>query len=231
MPRAVALALAAGLVLAGCGSTVPTLPPLVTPSPTGSPTEAPTATPTATPQPTVSATPAASGSAAPSPTPAPTATPVAVQTPSAAAGDPTTCSSWSVDEAYFTAVAHSLPFGVYCAALPSGWNVSATQWAKPASGGWITISYHNRNKSQSITVGEGNFCKQVADPPNCWNSTADLGAANFGDMAGSLKKMVNGRYGVFVNANTKTGYQIVGKGMTQSAFVAMAAAMVHIPKS
>lgn len=95
----------------------------------------------------------------------------------------------------------------------------------------MTIAYHNNNKTQTITVGEGDFCAQTADPANCWTAASSLGSANFGDMTGTLEQLSGGQFAVFVNANTKTGYQIVGKGMTQSAFVTMAAAMVLIPKA
>jgi hypothetical protein len=127
--------------------------------------------------------------------------------------------------------AHTLPLGVYCAKLPSGWILGTTKWDKPKTGHWMTISYHNKNKTQTITVGEGDFCAQTADPTNCWTAASDLGTASFGGMTGTLEQLSGGQFAVFVNANTKSGYQIVGKGMTQSAFVAMAAAMVLIPKA
>jgi hypothetical protein len=224
MPRVMAVTLTIGLLVAACSAAPATQAPVVTPTPTETPTEAPTETPAPTPSPT----PVASDTA--SPTPAPTDTPVAVQTPSGVAGDPTTCSSWAADAAYFNTAAHSLPFGLYCAALPSGWIVNGTNWAKPKTGGWMTISYRNKNKTQTVTVGEGDFCSHTADPSNCWSSATDLGAANFGDMAGALKQLAGGQYAVFVNPNTKNGYQMVGQGMSQAAFVAMAAGMVLIPK-
>jgi hypothetical protein len=225
--RAVASSLAIGLLVIGCSAApAATLPVPVTPTPSDTPTEAPTDTPTVAP--TDTPTPVASDTATPSPTPEPTAAPV--QTPGAP-GDPTNCTDWAKDGAYFTGVAKSLPFGVYCASQPSGWIVNSTTWQKPKSGGWITIAYRNKSKTQTITVGEGDFCSHTADPSNCWSSSTSLGTANFGDLSGALVQLAGGEFAVFVNANTKTGYQIVGKGMTQSAFVSMAAAMVHIPKS
>jgi hypothetical protein len=161
-------------------------------------------------------------------TPAPT--PVALQTPGVP-GDPTTCTGWTANAAYFTGAAHALPLGVYCASLPSGWIFSATEWQKPKTGYWMTNSYHNKNKTQTITVDLGDFCAQTADPTNCWTAASKLGTAKFGGMTGTLEQLSGGQFAVFVNANTKTGYQIVGKGMTKSAFVAMAAALVLIPKA
>ena len=160
----------------------------------------------------------------------PVPTPLGLQQPGTP-GDPTTCTYWSKDSAYFTNATHTLAFGYYCAVLPSGWVLSNTAWAKPKTGGWMTIDYHNSKKTQTVTVGEGDFCAQTADPTNCWTSSSDLGTAAFGDMTGELEQLSDGSFAVFVNPNTKTGYQIIGKGMSQASFVAMAAAMVLMPKS
>ena len=223
IPRFAALTLAAGLVFAACSSGTPaTLAPVPTPSPTETPTEAPTDTPAPTETPTLA--PTALATATPAPTPIP------VQTPGVA-GDPTTCTDWAKDSSFFTAAAHSLPSGYYCATLPSGWLLNSLAWAKPKTGGWMTLNYHSKNKTQIITIGEGNFCPQTADPSNCWTSVSSLGTASFGGLTGTLEQLSGGQFAVFVNPNTKTGYQIIGKGMTQSAFVAMAAAMVLIPKA
>jgi hypothetical protein len=224
MPRLAAVALAAGLVFAGCSAATPTQPP---PAATPSPTESPTEVPTDTPAPTDTPTPGPSDTSAATPTPSPT---LEAPTPGPG-GDPTTCTNWTADSSYFTSVAHTMTFGVYCGALPSGWILNTTNWAKPKSGGWITIAYHSKNKTQTVTVGEGDFCAQTADPPNCWTAASDLGPANFGTLTGTLEQLSGGQFAVFVNPNTKTGYQIIGKGMTQSAFVTMAASMVQIPKS
>jgi hypothetical protein len=224
IPRFAALTLAAGLVFAACSSGTPaTLAPVPTPSPTETP--APTDTPAPTETPTLEPT------ATPIATPTPAApTPIPVQTPGLA-GDPTTCTDWAKYSSYFTSAVHSLPSGYYCASLPSGWILNSFAWAKPKTGGWMTINYHNKAKTQTITIGQGDFCAQTADPSNCWTSASDLGTATFGNLSGTLEQLSGGQFAVFVNPNTKTGYQIVGKGMTQSAFVVMAAAMVLIPKA
>jgi len=119
-----------------------------------------------------------------------------------------------------------LGFDVYCAALPTSWWLQATEYKQP-DGGYLTIQYKNNSGGQ-IDVGEGNFC---AGAPDCWTSASDLGAANFGDRAGQLKQLAGGQYAVFVDAGTTHGYRIIGKGMSQSDFVAMAAAMVKVAKS
>ena len=225
--RPAAIVLAACLVVAGCSAAVPTPQPPA-PTPTDVPTEVPTDTPTPEPTPTVAPT----DSVAPTATVAPTDTPVPLQTPSGVAGDPTKCTGWSANSAYFKGVARGVAPAVYCGVMPSGWTTSSTKWARPKSTvGWFTLLYKNSKHTQSITIGQGDFCAQTADPSNCWTSSSDLGAAKFGDLSGSLKDLGGGQFAVFVNPNTKTGYRIVGAGMTQAAFVKIAAAMVRIPKA
>ncbi|HEX7490271.1 MAG TPA: hypothetical protein VF337_01040, partial [Candidatus Limnocylindrales bacterium] len=128
--------------------------------------------------------------------------------------------------AFFSEASNALSFDVYCAVLPSSWWLSATEYRQP-DGGYMTISYKN-NSGAVITVGEGNFCAGVA---TCWDSASDLGSASFGDLPGSLKTLAGGQFAVFVNPRTSLAYQITGKGMSQAAFVAMAAAMVKVAKS
>jgi hypothetical protein len=110
--------------------------------------------------------------------------------------------------------------------LPSSWWLQDTAYQQP-NGGLFTISYTNL-KGQTLTVGEGNFC---AGDSTCWTSISDLGPASFGDLAGTLKlRTTDPQYAVYVGAGTANGYQIIGNGLTQAQFVAIAAGMVKIPK-
>jgi hypothetical protein len=218
---------ALGLVLAvvGCSKAAPTKQVVVpTPSPQASPTvettDQPSLAPTSTPAP--SATPAPSSS----PTAVAVTTPAATPTPASTAGSGIPCTGTAEHLAFFAEAANALSFDVYCAALPSNWWLSATEY-KQSDGGYLTISYKNLG-GDVVTVGEGNFCPGVA---TCWASASDLGSASFGDLGGSLKTLASGQYAVFVSPDTSSGYQITGKGMSQADFVAMAAAMVKVAKS
>ena len=222
--RRVAVALAIGVTLTGCGASQTATPfvPAATPSPVETPLESPSETPLAT------ATPAASESVAPSvaPTVAPTDTP-APTLPPVAAGNPTKCTDWAKDGAEFTKAAKGLKFyvDVYCAVLPSGWYVSAFNWAQPHGvAGSLVITY--KRKTAVLTVSEGNFCSGCA-----YVDLSDLGSASFGGLPADLKLRSTGTYALYVNPGATVQYQMVGKGMTQAAFVAMAAAMVKVPKA
>jgi hypothetical protein len=226
--RRVAVALAIGLTVAGCGSSQTATPfvPAATPSSIESPSETPIA----------SETPAASESVAPTlaPTLAPTVAPTVAPTdtpaptlPPVSAGDATKCLGWATDGAEFTKAAKGLKFNVnvYCAVLPSGWYVSAFNWAQPhAVAGSLVVTY--KRKTAVLTVSEGNFCSGCA-----YADLSDLGSASFGGLPADLKLRSAGTYALYVNPGATVQYQMVGKGMTQAAFVAMAAAMVKVPKA
>jgi hypothetical protein len=196
---------------------------LVAETPVETPTEAPSGTPLAM------ASPASTDSSAPTiaPTETPIATDTPVPTPPPAAGDPTKCTDWAKDSAEFTKAAKGLKFNVsvYCAVLPSGWYVSSFNWSQPhAVAGSAVFTY--KRKTAVITISEGNFC------PGCaYADISDLGSAWFGGLPGSLKLRAVGQYALYVNPGATVQYQMVGKGMTQAAFVSMAAALVKVPKS
>jgi hypothetical protein len=212
-------AVAIGLVLAvvGCAKAAPTKKVvIVTPTPQASPTAEITDEPTLEPTASLSPTPLASA----------TATTATTPTAGESSGSGIGCAGTAEHLAFFAEAAGALTFDVYCAALPSSWWLTATEY-KQTAGGYLTISYKN-NGGDVITVDEGNFCAGVA---TCWASSSDLGSASFGDMPGSLVTLAGGQYAVFVGPNTALGYQITGKGMSQASFVAIAAAMVKIPKS
>jgi hypothetical protein len=215
-------AVALGLILAvvGCAKAAPTKGPVVV-TPTSRAT--PTAEITAEPTPSPTASPTAKASAKASATAVATSTSTATGT---AVGSGLACTGTAEHLAFFVEAANALTFNIYCAVLPSSWWLSAIEYRQP-DGGYLAISYKNLSGGV-ITVGEGNFC---AGASACWASASDLGTASFGDKSGLLKQLSGGRYAVFVDPGTASGYQITGKGMSQADFVAMAAAMAKVPKS
>jgi hypothetical protein len=223
--RRVAVALAIGVTLTGCGASQTATPfvPAVTPSPVETPSETPSETPIAseTPAASESATPTLAPTVAPTDTPAPTLPPVS-------AGDATKCLGWATYGAEFTKAAKSLKFNVdvYCAVLPSGWYVTTPfKWSQPKGvAGSLVVTY--KRNTAVLTVSEGNFCAGCA-----YVDLSDLGSASFGSLSADLKLRSTGTYALYVNPGATVQYQMVGKGMTQAAFVAMAAAMVKVPKA
>ena len=236
------LVLTIAVAFVGCGtSKAPAQPPAETPMPieTPMPTETPTLAPSEAPSTAAEASVPVGGtpgsSSSPSSPAASSAIPSAVASATPAASgsaDPTFsaaaagCTGTAKHKAFFDDAAGALSFSVYCGALPSGWWLETGNYSQPG-GGSLTVSYKN-SKGWTVSLGEGNFCPGL---PACWTSISDLGSASFGSLSGSLKLISAGTYGVFVNAGTTHGYQMIGKGMTQAQFVSWAAALVKIPKS
>jgi hypothetical protein len=165
---------------------------------------------------------------APSDTPAATAapsdTPIASAAPSSVAG---ACTGTADHQAFFADAAAKLPFDVYCAVLPAGWWLQSADYQQSNSGA-VNVVYKN-TPGATVSLHEGNFC---ADPSTCWVIVSTVGSASFGPVAGSLVvASATPVYGVYVGPHTTRSYVITGSGLTQAKFVAIAAALVKVPKA
>jgi hypothetical protein len=217
-----ALVLATVVVLAGCKTASPvTQPPTATSTPT--PAATPTATPSSTAAPSAveipTAVPEATATAAPS------ATAAASAAPSSVAG---LCSGTADQQAFFAAAAAKLPMDVYCAVIPAGWWLASANYQQP-NGGLLVAGYKN-NAGATVEISEGNFC--TTTPSTCWAVVTTIGTGKFGPLSGTLvTASATPVYGIYVGANTTHSYVITGQGMTQAKFVAIAAAIVKVPKA
>ena len=221
--RQFAVALAIGLVLTGCNAAKPTVIPQLTPTPSSTfePAETPTDVAIATDTPLATATPAVT------PTPTPTEGPT--PTPAPIAGDPTTCTYWSINNTgtEFTNAAKAVKFNVYCGVMPSGWHISNMTWSQPKGTiGQLVATYANKSKTQTVTISEGNFCGGCA-----WVDVSNLGSASFANMTATLKLRATGQYALYVNPGATLQYQMTSTGISQATFVSIAAALVNVPKA
>ena len=207
IPRRWLLALAAlALVVAACGDgTADTASPRST---SAGPT--PTATPTAD----GSDAPASSDpSSAPSDAPssdAPSDAPASDEptgTPDPAAAQ---CTGTDANRDFFASVAGAVDWAVYCPVLPTGWFVEGGQY-RLAGGGWLEITYEGPD-GESLAVRQGAPC----DGAGCLPSGTDLGAADYGDLAGTLLDLGNGRYAVVVDPGSNPSWTLVTDGLAES---------------
>jgi hypothetical protein len=208
------------VAVAACSGSTVTAAPSTGSTPPATPSTAPTDTPAATLAPTAVPT-AAAPTATPNPTPAPTAVTPGATSRAAA------CTGSADHQAFFASAAAKLRFDVYCAALPKGWYLASADYKQP-NGGKLVVTYKAPHGA-TIEIDEGNFC---ADPATCWASTSTVGAASFGDRAGTLYIVdATPTYGVYVDPNTSHSYVITGKNLTEAQFKAIAAGLVKVPKS
>jgi hypothetical protein len=208
------------VLVAACGATS-TAPP----SPGGSPV--------ASGAPSASG-PAASGSdaasAAPSvgpdgsSSPAGSATPFASAGPSPRPGTADACSGSAENRDFYSALATSVAWDVYCATLPTGWFVESGSY-RLSNGGQLSITYKGPDGAR-LVVREGGYC---VGHPDCVPTGTDAGAARFGDRDARLLDIGNGSWlVVVVPAGADVDWQAVGTGMDGAALGAFTAAFARV---
>jgi hypothetical protein len=240
--RILAVAAAASLLLAACGSSTATPAVVVTPTPTpevtatptpeATPTADVTATPEVTPTAEVTPAPEATPTATPgvSPTPSPTPSPIPSPTPTSAAAF---CSGNAANQAFFLEAAHSVKATIYCATkLPAGWAISTGGWQGTKSGGWMDVSYKYKNTSQTFEIKEGAFCLDAAIV--CTGGALILvqPGVQFDGISTSLASYGGpGTYLMMINPGKTNAYFLLMQNVTQAAAIAIGASMKAVPKN
>lgn len=217
MPVLVVLSVAALVAfVAACGGTS-----TVSPSPDG--------TAAVSPEPGTSALPTDGGATA---TPEPVATeppseppesaepsddPSDAPSPSAEPGTAEACTGTDENRDFFAAVADAVDWPVYCPSLTGRWFVDSGQY-RLAGGGWLEISYRGPGGAR-ITLREGAYC----DGDDCLSAGADLGAADFGDLSGTLLDVGDGGYAVLTDPDGPNAWELIASGLSEDVVRAIAA--------
>jgi hypothetical protein len=208
------------VLVAACGATS-----TASPSPGGSPVGS---------SPPSASGPAASGSnaasAAPSvgpdgsSSPAGSATPFASAGPSPRPGTADACSGSAENRDFYSALATSVAWDVYCATLPTGWFVESGSY-RLSNGGQLSITYKGPGGAR-LVVREGGYC---VGHPDCVPTGTDAGAARFGDRDARLLDIGNGSWLVVVlPAGADVDWQASGTGMDGAALAAFTAAFARV---
>ena len=115
-----------------------------------------------------------------------------------------------------------LHFDVYCAVVPSSWWIQSGSYTG-SSGGFLGVEY--KSSGGDFSLWEGAWC-----PPDkaCVAVGPQIGTASFGGLNGDLY-LNNGTYTLRVGTTAHPAYLMVGSGMTQAQFVALAAALIKVP--
>lgn len=182
--------------------------------PTGAPTGA---SPDAS-GPTASDEPSSAASEIPSETPseAPSSTAPAGDGPAAA------CTGSDANRDFYASVAAAVSWPVYCPVLGEGWHVDAGQY-RSAGGGWMEIAYKGPDGAR-LAFRQGVPCTT----DGCEPTGTDAGPAAFGDMAGQLLELDGGDLAVVVDPGASPSWSVVGSGLEQPEFEAIAAALVRV---
>jgi hypothetical protein len=205
--------------VAACGGTSDaTVTPSGDSGPTAAPSE-PTAGPGATDEPT--ATPASAAPTTPEPTAAePSEDPSASPTfdPGAAAA----CAGSDDNREFFASIADVVSWPVYCPVLESGWFVDSGQY-RLAGGGWLEIAYRGPGGAR-LEFRQGTAC---ADP-TCLPSGEVIRVSAFGDLPGVLQRLGDGRLAVSSGPSDGATWVVVGSGLNEDAFAAIAAGLARV---
>ena len=142
---------------------------------------------------------------------------------SAGPGPAGACSGSDENRDFFRAAAAVLSWTVYCAVLPAGWFVDSGQY-RQASGGWVQIAYRGPGGAR-LEVHEGAFCT-ASD--GCVPSGTESGDAPFGDKTGTFVALDDGGSAVVVDRGEKISWLVVGTGLDEAAFRAIAGALTVV---
>src|SRR5258706_8527915 len=142
---------------------------------------------------------------------------------SAGPGPAGACSGSDENRDFFRAAAAVLSWTVYCAVLPAGWFVDSGQY-RQASGGWVQIAYRGPGGAR-LEVHEGAFCTASA---GCVPSGTESGDAPFGDKTGTFVALDDGGSAVVVDRGEKISWLVVGTGLDEAAFRAIAGALTVV---
>ena len=211
-PRAFAL-LAVAVLLAACGaSPTPSRSPS-SPAETGAPSS-----------PAASDVPSETPPDAPLPTDEPSASSSPGETPGVTAppGAADACTGSDKNRAFYAAVAQAVDWDVYCPVLPSGWFVDAGTF-RLAGGGRMEIAYRGPGGTR-LEIREGAYCAGETD---CIPSAPETGPASFGDRAGRLLDLGDGR-SMVVAEGDDVDWEARETGLDASTLAGMTAALVRV---
>ena len=207
------------VLAAACGATQTPQPPA-----SGSPAASQaSAEPASSPSGTDAASAAPSTGSDGSPSPQGSASPLPSADASARPGSADACSGTAENRDFYAALAASVAWDVYCAALPQGWFVESGSY-RLSNGGQLSITYKGPGGAR-LAVREGGYC---AGHPDCIPAGTDAGAARFGDRDARLLDIGNGSWLVVVVPTADVGWQAVGTGMDGTALGAYTAAFGRV---
>jgi len=166
--------------------------------------------PTASPNPDPAAT-------EPSASDPPTDPPTDAPSPSAEPGAADTCSGTDENRDFFAAVADVVTWPVYCPVLAGRWFVDSGQY-RLAGGGWLEIAYRGPDGAR-IALREGSYC----NGDDCVSKGDDLGAADFGDLAGTLLDIGDGGLVILVDPDGANAWELIASSLSEAEVRAIGA--------
>jgi len=133
------------------------------------------------------------------------------------------CSGTTENRTFFSSVAASTDWMVYCPVLPAGWFVEQGQY-QLAGGGRLAMTYRGPSGAR-FTLDEGVWC---TDGSGCMPAGSNIGSAAFGDRTGTLIATGSGSFAIIVDAGATVSWSLVGEGLDESTVRAFGAALIVV---
>ena len=166
------------------------------------------------------ATPAIEPSATPAPTEVPSSSGV---TASPAVAPASGCSGTDENRTFFSSVAASTDWVVYCPVLPAGWFVEQGQY-RLAGGGRLAMTYRGPGGGR-FALDEGVWC---TDGSGCVPAGSDIASTAFGDRTGTLIATGSGSFAIVVDAGATVSWSLAGEGLDESTVRTFGAALIAV---
>lgn len=169
---------------------------------------------------------AASPTAEPSTTD-PGATPLETATASAVPSSPAPggagCTGSVGNRDFFSSVAASVAWTVYCAVLPDGWFIESGNY-RLRSQGQMRVAYRGPDGAH-LELSEGAFC---ADANGCVPNGQANGTAMFGDLDGTMYDLDGGGLAIVVDQGAAISWLAIGGNLDQPTFRALVAELHRV---
>jgi hypothetical protein len=165
-------------------------------------------------------------SSAPSSSPqatTPGATPSGSEAPSPSSDAP--CTSSTTNPTFFSTIAESVSWTVYCAVLPAGWYFQLGNYDLNGAG-QMTVTYKGPG-GVHLQLQEGAFC--TGGESVCATHDSIIGPTAYGDQTGQLMTLVPG-YVVYVSPGVPPSWAAASVDLPESTFVRLVADLHAVAK-
>ncbi len=133
------------------------------------------------------------------------------------------CTGTDENRTFYSSVAASTDWSVYCPVLPSGWFVEQGQY-RLAGGGRLAMTYRGPGGVR-FTLDEGVWC---TDGSGCVPAGSDIGSTAFGDREGTIIATESGSFAIVVDAGATVSWRLVGEGLDESTVRTFGSALIAV---
>lgn len=133
------------------------------------------------------------------------------------------CAGNDDNRTFYEGAAEDLGWPLYCPALPDGWFVTEGTYRSTGIG-WLQITYRGPGGA-TLSLHQGAFCD---DGDGCVAAGTPSGDAPFGDQAGTLIALDDGRFALVVDRGQSPSWLAIGTDLDEASFREMTADFIRL---